>query len=949
MTLRPELKWAALGLADVSEATLVSVLEQRGLNFYGCAHVTATESMASALRIAGARAISVIELTDVVVWSAMPGAMRMAVTEYPALEKTGPSESDPFAVDPLKGALRSWRRTLSGKRLGHGLRADNLLRTFLRDDAGDINAANVIRQSIKDFRSALSFLVASNFHPEDFDVTEPTARVAVDAWRHLEANLPEFTNLRRDLWEEPDAMLDPGHDLRIRVDDVLRHVFRSEGRPVQVLHHGFYFYTPQQWALFQLLRSHPDVGQCFIVHDDGVNRAFESWRHYFVERWDMPRVIGVPVDVRRVRSTVLKDALEGRHVDGKSVASSMKIVGFHNSTEFVRHWRVEFANSPKDSPKPLLFAPLPDDVERIIDRMGSTVEGAPVNLANLPVGQFLLAVHECVEIGAGRSVELVLTPGHLIDMASSGFLDAVADGSQPSANVSAIRRALPFFSDLRELGDWVERAEALERLVVGEVSRFGPRLAGQSDEDRIRGAVANELRVAPWCDLTADEARSVARAVKAASDVVREIVGDGLRRTDDYLAWIRKRLERAMAHLDPEDKEAVEQKLYGLQAGLSGEVDEEGIKDVVRIILNREVDGGSDEEGRQGNRGPSDSRVRDVRSLDALGFRRSTVGVHIANLVESVFPAKASPFGWPLSERLLKTDKSRNVSAEILRTRIATAQLGDLYLLWLALDGVEPTAVLTLSWVTKAGNELRNPSSLLTLVSEPKVRSDTVRTLVGGVARGEALKDVPSGVARSFPAVRSFDETAVIVGVAQAARRIERAAFGSAVICQRRFVIQWALGQSASYQGPHQHSMLYGNMIGILARKRRFAELGDGARDARRRLVADLWRHLTDGQRASSRRDARVKEAGVTASWHFIHSFGGRSASTIANYPRGRAVNSTDLAYQTARGEIDPTPMSTLVGDQIDVMIPGPGPNVTFSDCNMCPVSPCCSMRIRKT
>jgi hypothetical protein len=945
----PMLKWAAIGLADVSEANLVEAMKSLGLDFYGCAHVTATESMASMLRTAGARAISIVELTDVIVWAAMSDEFRVDVSAYPTIASAGRKEPSPGAKDPIAAELRSWRQVLSTNRFSLGFRADRILRTFLRDDASDVEAARILRRSVRDLRSSIAFLVASNFHPEDFNCDETIQDVALDAWRHLESILPEFLNVRRDLWEERDALLDPAHELRIRVDRTLRHVFHADGGTLQMIHHGFYFYTPQQWALFQLLRSHPSVNQCFVVHDDGRNRSFESWRHYFVERWDMPRVSPIAVEAMTVRSMTLTNALEGRRVDGDEVAANLKIVGFNNSTEFVRHWKLQFDNAKDEDSLPLLFAPLPDDIERVIDRMGATVRGAPVNLANLPVGQFLLAVHDCIEVGDGRSFEVVLNGGRLVDMSASGFLDAGSAVLQPSSNVGALRRALPFFNGVRLASDWVDRAEALRRLVVGEVARFGPRINGLRDDVRIRAIVDNELRLAPWCDLTVDEAEVVVTTVRAAKSVVDEVAGDGMRRPDDYLSWIRKRLERAMSHLEPEERKLVEKKLHGLQLGIIDEVDIEGIKEIVDMILGRQVDAGSNEEGRKDGRGPTEGKVRDVRSLDSLGFRRSTVPVHVANLVESVFPAKASPYGWPFSESLLKRDDSRNVSAEILKTRISTAQLGDLYLLRLALDGVAASSELTLSWVTKSGSELRNPSSLLTLLTKPKVDSDAVRELAGGIGLSDAETDDPSGVDMTFPAARAFNEDVVLAGVEGAAARIDRAALGSAVICPRRFVLQWALGPSASYQSPHQHSMLYGNMVSVLGWRNRFAEIGPRANEARKRLVADLWRHLTDGQRASSMKYRSVKERKPSAQWQFIFTLGGRKKSTTDNPKhRGPRVNATDLAYRTAFGEFNPEPLETLLGKSIESVIPEPGPAVDYRQCNMCPVSPRCSARRRR-
>jgi len=927
------LDWGAVGLNDVSEDVLRQVFSGVGVDLDACVHVTANESLAKAMRMSGLRAISAVELTDVLVWDSMPGTRRIPIGSYPTFERS--DEPPTKRVDPIAAPLAKWRSDISGKRIGSRLHTDNVLRTHLRNDAVHEDEAAHLRRSVRDFRASLEFLTAANFRPDDFEAGDPLMRVALDAWRHLESTESTFANVRRDLWDHVDEVADPrdtrSKDLRRRLDAIVRHVFASAGERVQVLLHGFFFFTPPQWALFQLLKAHPSVGLCFVVHDDGRDRAFETWRHYFLERWMMPAVRYLPVPASAVRSDALASSLEGRRVDARALSANTRIVRFANATEFVREWRLRNTRINEEELKPILFAPGPDDLERIVDRLSSESSGMSVNLANIPVGQFLLAAHECVEYVGRSTVERTLEGGRLVDMAASGFLDSQADGMHPSRHVPAIRRAVPFFEGLRRMDQWLERAVALERLVVAEVAQLGAKNQGHSDVERMATAVGNELRQVPWCDLTGDEVRAVRFAVEAASAVADEIASEDLRRSDNYLAWIRKRLERAMADLDPEGRDEVEQRLRGVSTGLDGVLDPEGIRDVVSLILGREIDTGpSDDDARTGK------RVKDVRSLDALGFRKSTVDVHVANLAETLFPRKVSPYNWPFSAGVLRHSDRRNVSVEILATRAVTAPLGDLYLFRLALDGVGPASELTLSWIGESGNDRHNPSTLLSLVSEPAVRSAVVKELVGGLSPSPADQGVPDGGSRELPAVRPFDPVGAETATANAVTNIPAAAKGSASICARRFVLQWALGPSGSFQSPHQHSMLYGNVLGALSRRGRFARSGADAPAVRARLVDDLWRYLTPGQRASSKKSCRVRVDGVTAHWTFIFTIGG--------FKNGNSP--TDRAYQVAQGRLQVDPQ-TVVGGSLLNVLPEPDPEVTGKTCNMCPVAPRCAVRRR--
>lgn len=923
-------KWRAVALPSVDLQSLRAASEELGLNFRDCGHVAATEATAKLLRKSGVRAISIVELIDLIVLDAMPNQKRVPIDTFPQLN----IDADDFEAElqQFRPRLTRWRRDVAMKRAAFVIQIENVLRTYLRGSAADATMGRMLRLSVRDFGRSILFMVQSNLRPSDFGIQDPLLRVACDAWAHLEAQVPEITNVRRDLWGFPTALSNPQsieeHGLLQRVNAALLQVFGPVDAPRQLMFHGFYFYTPAQWGLWQLFRQHPNIDQCFIVHDDGFNRAFESWRHYFIERWSMPRV--------EYRSSVnagggaesLRSSLEGRHVDDADLRH-VKIVKFNNTTEFVRHWSLEqAAAAAQPDGEPVLYAPVPADLDRLIDRVGLGQTSTSVNLANLPVGQFLLALHECVEFGTSGQPELILNGDRLLDMAASGFLDTDDPNESPSQHIAALRRALPFFIDVRLIDDWVTRAIALQRLVLGEVAAFGPRVDGQTDVLRIAGAAANELRLAPWCDITDVEARNVVAAVRAADALLKEIVADGTKRTDRYFDYVRKSLERAMANLSEEDRKEVQEKLGVVGAVAGQELDAEGVKDVVHFILGREMNFGLEDDDARFD----ESKVLNVRFIDALGLRKSPADVHIANLSETMFPGKAQAYGWPFSESLLIVKPNRDVTAEILRTRGQTAQLGDLYLFWLALEGLQPGRTLTLSWISRLRNELQNPSALLTLISRPSVRNDSVVALTGGAQLSPANRDVPLNAVRVLLPPMPVSNQAATQGAAAALTQVDRAAASSAIACSRRFVLQWALGPSASFSPTHMQSMLYGNVIGVMHKRGRLLR----ANDVIQKLASDLWRQLTPGERRSSLEKRVIDPNKPSARWQWIYTLVGKKNGT-------RAI---DRAYLAASDATATIPVTAVVGHELNAVIPRRSQDVTAEICDMCPVATRCSERL---
>jgi hypothetical protein len=916
-------EWRAWALPDVSEESLRGALAAQGLVWGACLHVAATGSLAKEMRRAGVPALSIATLLDVVVWAGMPADQAMAIEKCPSLTLVVGGEQEVFET-----ALKTWSNEVAGRTLSLGIRADLRLRRFLDHDAPDIAAARVLRRSVRDVRRAVQSIATAGFEPDDFDDTSAVPSVALEAWRRLSTEVPELFRLRDDVWTDPATFATgatpQATQLRQRIDVTLERLLGGSVDHRTIVYHGFYFFTPHQWAWFQLLRHHGGIDQHFIVHDDCVGRAFETWRRYFVDRWGMPRPLPVAGTAAPSRASVLASALAGDTVPTSTPDRVTNLVRCETSTEFIDLWRSQRrAARDRGAKMPLLFAAGTGDIERLIRRLDFDSAQGEVDLAELPIGQFLLALHGCVETLPGGSHRLVLDRSKLIDMVASRLLDTEDGERSPSHHVAAFERAMPFFDDCTVLSEWVDRAKVLERLVISEVSALGRRMEGLTDCQRISVAVSNPLRLVPWADLSDLEVTVIWETIVRVAELTERVTSAEDRDPNQYLGWIRQQLARGMANLPPEERMAVEEKLRGISAGGVGEFDVEGIIDVVHMLLGRQAEFGFD-----GNSESDSPAARELRNLDALGFAPSTRDVHVANLVDTEFPAKYQSFRWPFDERLLKPGaQTSQVSVEIFRTREETAALSDLYLFWLALCGVSSSSTLTLSWITGLGTEIRSPSSLVTLISSLDHSAKVLANVVGGLEVKQADQILALPHDRTIPALRPSESTDAELATAIA--RLDPIAASSVLVCPRRFALQWAMGPSGAFQTPHTQRMLFGNVQGALEKPTAWGWSADAAR----RLTKDLWRQLTRGERMSSY-VKRVVNTGPSADWKWIFTLQGNRSGT----------DPASAAYQAALSGDLPTPDAIAPAA---VVLPVPDvAKVGEKVCNMCPVKPRCSMQV---
>lgn len=704
--------------------------------------------------------------------------------------------------------------------------------------------------------------------------------------------------------------------VRTRLLAALDRVFGPSAGPRTLVHHGFYFFTPPQWALFRLLRGTPDIDQVFVVHDDAHNPAFKTWREFFNTNWAMPEVeyLTRPSSVTPM-ADAFRSALIADAVDPEPLAEHLRVLRFRSPASFVRAVVEAEPRLGLAGVKP--YAADEGTIDRYLRRLGREVAATSVDLAHLPVGAFLVALHDCIRPSGDGSVDVVLTGESVLDIATSGFLDLRRSDVDYIRAAAALRRALPFFQGCTLGRQWVDRATALLRLQVSEVAPLGPRDQTLTDRQRIGVAAGNTLRLAPWADLTVQEARDVLDIVSTTVSTVEEIAGRERVELRRHLEFVASKLRRGMENLPRAQREEIESKIQGFSVGLDEEIDVEGLVDVVKLLMGRRADFSITEDDDDEHQG-----VHKLRNLDEFGFRRSSMGLHVANLAEAVFPSSASSIGWPFEMRDLKSavNQAHVISLEVMQARRDYAPLGDLYLLWLALDGVDPDSTVTLSWIAEAQGQLANPSSVLLMMTEPDHSSSAIRNRTGGLpirtVQFTSTVDAQAVAAAHEPTAASFDE------VDRAIATIDIAASASAVACPRRFALQWVLGESASFQPTHLQTMLFGNIAGAMAKSRRMSV--ERALD----VCNDLWRFLPTGERISSynKRVIKAGQASASALW----------VLTLAGGPKSPPA--LDRAYQAAKHRTRPDAQEVCPDTTGFLPPPVDDPRV----CTMCPVKPAC-------
>ena len=922
-----------LALTDVSASSLQENLSKRGHTWKNLRHVSATHSLATAFQDSGTLSQPIGLLFDMFIAPDVRSKSYLSLDLFP--DSALFHESQETRENYAQG-VKSWTQALSHKRLHQASSWSQALRDSLSEFDLETDLKHLIRRNSSDLLKAFIKLSNDGIYPSDFP-NAPTAigysklqSAAIQIWTQLEARFPDFSVGRESLWidlEEYRAGSSArANDVSKRLKEAFTKAYGNYPEPITIVHHGFYFYTPLQWAFFKLIQETPGFKQIFIIHDDGKNPALRIWREFFSERLSMPsyRLADQKSQPKTKRAKFFLDLISGESRSSNTENLNLSIAEHQNTSEFARELRRYKESIGVESPQ--IYAPAVKDVKRFVDRVLNPSTQNPTNLIELPSGIFLQSVHDCIKVAADGSHSLVPTKEEVHRILGSGFLRfGSGDANQESLLVT---RALRFFQDCRTTSEWKTRADKLARLIVDEVHNLDPIGVNRDTKlGKVKASSLNPLRVLPWLDFSVTEAISIRTVIHKIMNLLEEVHSTERITLGEHADSIASAIKEWMSNASIEEQSRVSNALEILRVADDGEVDAIGLADVVSRILNGVQDENESQTSTIDDFNPQ-SLMR-MGDLDRLGFKQTAIDTQICNLAEGSFPSQQTSAPWPFTMESFDVSlaaKYRKISVEIYRLRNITSTLEDLYLFWLALEGVSDEAELRLSWITRVGSEDKLPSNFIRICSKiPKVSGETSNYL-GGLTILDSRSEAANFT--NFRARVLLEDSAHDDQFMKGVSRFDIVAASSNIMCSRRFAVQWALSDSASFEPDHTQEILYGNLLTPI-----YYDLGGKktplAFEHAQRLHKDIGVSLPEAVRASSDEKRVVKTGGARPAW--IHSLGGSQngkdpASLAYQAVLAAKMNFVDIQHHGSRFAL-PVVEATKAQQSV---------------CSICPISKTC-------
>jgi hypothetical protein len=912
-------KFEAITSSNVTFDSLVSKFGNMGYDFTTVNHIAATNTLKEAFRSKDVLSHSIAQIIDMVV-------APMSSWDNNVSLGTLPAASD-FNINPnsYKKGYSNWQRFIKSARYANATRFAQRVRDAaelwgldqkIRPQIED-GALELFKSLLKVTQDGLSYSQFSKLEQSNSitGVQKSTLRI----WREFEADFQILTIYRDCLWIEEQEYINQStvfaKELRSNIYEALDVAFGPvEGRRI-IAHHGFYFYTPSQWAFFQLLKWTPGIDQYFLVNDDGLSPTSRIWREFFLETLNMPAVVPQKeMSVARTsKSRVFRDLISGNRIPEDERVSDLVLVNYANSSEFSRAIGAYMEEvEPGDA---AIFAPRSEALEPYINRFLTPSERNQTNVIQLPAGIFLTSLHSCFANGPRTQEDITVKPEIFERLLSSAF--SMSSNEKYKTVLSLYPLVRRFFGTCESISQWREAALSLEELISVQIPRMAPDgIERPTDKEGLKPS--SILGLVPWASLDRSEVNAIRELVFEIMDLIENTFSAERITFGDSIVATQLFLERRLASASQAVQLLIDDLLPDIQNVDTGEIDARGIANLVQQLMHKDID--FDEYDDSPN-----LPLRNSQALDALGFSPRSLPTILTNLSEGNFPTQNEPLPWPFTNEMLKmAHLEASPIGIIYDARRRCSSLEDLYLFDLALNGVDEGSKLVLSWITRVESEDTLPSTFINVFSKVSKVSAGTQSYLGGFVVEQSSQQIE---VNHNPLAVTLVEGELNGIEASLISQNNQVAFSAALACPRRFSLQWQMSDNFSYRTPHMQEILYGNLFHLLPR---FTAGVEGE------FLDRLFPFLSEAARVSSRSKARF---GNTQPPRPVWIFG-LSGTAEANLPLP-----LDRAYNHALGRI-----SGAVSDELKTWKALPNPELSdqtqVAICNKCPVSDMCLVRV---
>ena len=574
-----------------------------------------------------------------------------------------------------------------------------ILSEFMRKkiaDAGEDKAAlNWLTGCIRNLDSILSSI---NLLEQAFILPE-----------HLGAKVDRNQKLLIEAWEyllERDKVI-PNYRKRIAQmttkeawEPVLNQAFKVKGvgETDTLVIHGFYYFTPIQQHIIQLLEQAGYNLIYLFPYDERYRFVYEIWEDTYTRMEGFP-----PKSEWKIESSNKVDSY-GEIFEGK------KDVVVPNNLEIKEYASVmEFVDDVKKIKKNgfTIYSANQQGVNKILKDYFPEEYGDRKILA-YPIGQFVSTLNKMwdEELNTIR-----LDEDNLIDCFASGWLSV--NGISGKQYMQDLMHILPFFSGCVTIEQWEERIEKLKQIKEEVINPFAMEYEVEPAIARWQEAIENPFKNFSMFSVDTEKLDIILTLIKQLLDMAKELFGSNKQiLVSEHLGTLDRILKQ----------HEISSELYEEERSLIGDIFEKlnqpsdytskcSPADIARaldLFITGRMSDGEIEVDRVGF-------VRPMFFIEAEAIKNRS-RAHICMCDVDTMPGGNKEYIWPLTEELIRDcyERTHNSLIQNIMQIMSSTVLCNRYFLYSGLKNKD----VCLSWISNMNDKLLAPSPYIKLLCE---------------------------------------------------------------------------------------------------------------------------------------------------------------------------------------------------------------------------------------
>lgn len=454
---------------------------------------------------------------------------------------------------------------------------------------------------------------------------------------------------------------------------------------IHLVLHGFYFVTPEQQIVLEILRKQQIHITFFHYYDGRFADTFDFIKAFVTDRfgWPSPDQWVLDESSSSVTNTLANSFLAAYENGPVQVLQTKETVTAYTSFFDFLH-DVILPNYPINGEQKnnvQIISPNAQQLNELLLSYYPELNNKKRNFLSYPIGRFLVGLHQIYNKG-----RIYLNEDILIELFSSGWLyDGFTHNNAQDYSYD-LQQLFPYLQGCKEISNWISQLEQLikQGLTIEEAFPVG-------EENRIIRSVRSPFAKISHFAVPLDRIKQVKTYLEMIQHMTETLFADSNTNTIDLhfkrLKDILKTHGKGASLIANENEKLIIQELEKKLDNIQD--DSEFLYDDLQTALHFYLSGKLDDK--------DENYITDFIEIDGEMFKTHDHPIYLTGLDERSLPIGTNNIPWPLQTETFEKLSEQHIALQLHSIRSRASKFISRYLFFIALN--LPSQHVKLSWI----------------------------------------------------------------------------------------------------------------------------------------------------------------------------------------------------------------------------------------------------------